>query len=87
MSTAPTTPLAVLDIAEVTRAVEEYVRVRRPDLLERTQSHGVMLSDNGHFRWSLHEERLNGMEVRETTRTLRREPQEPASLPVTAASA
>ncbi len=60
-------PVAVLDVAEVTRAVENYIAAKRPDLLQHIQAHGIRMTENGQFLWELHGERLNGIEVVEVT--------------------
>lgn len=59
--------MAVLDVLEVTRAIEDYVATRRPDLAHRLRAHGIRMTESGHFVWELHEERLNGIEVVEVT--------------------
>jgi hypothetical protein len=55
-------PMAVLDVVEVTRAVEEYIMARRPDLFAKIQAHGLRMTENGHFVWELHGARLSGVE-------------------------
>ncbi len=59
--------MAVLDVVEVTRAVEEYVMARRPDLYAKIKAHGLRMTENGHFVWELHAERLSGVERIEVT--------------------
>jgi hypothetical protein len=60
-------PMAILDVAEVTRAIEDYVAARRPDISHRLRAHGIKMTESGHFVWELHDERLNGIEVVEVT--------------------
>ena len=59
--------MAVLDVVEVTRAVEEYVMTHRPDLAAKIQAHGIRMTENGHFVWELHGARLSGVERVEAT--------------------
>lgn len=65
-STRPT-PLAVLDVVEVTRAVEEYIKARHPALAAKIEAHGLRMTESGHFVWELHGERLSGVELIEAT--------------------
>ena len=59
--------MATLSAVEVMRAVEQYVRTRDPDLYARIQSHGLRMTENGHFVWELHGARLSGVERVEAT--------------------
>ena len=54
--------MAILDVVEVTRAVEEYVKSRNPELFAKIQAHGLRMTENGHFVWELHGARLSGVE-------------------------
>lgn len=58
--TRPPTPVATLSVVQVTEAVEEYLRTKRPDLYAKTASHGIRMTQNGHFVWELHGVRLSG---------------------------
>lgn len=60
-------PIAVLDVVEVTRAVEEYLAVRHPHIANRVRSHGIRMTENGYFVWELHDEAIHGIEVVEAT--------------------
>lgn len=66
-STPRPTPVAVLGVVEVTKAVEEYVKSRRPDLYAQIQAHGIRMSESGQFVWELHGERRTGVERVEVT--------------------
>lgn len=71
MSKTPITsrpkPIAVLTVAEVARAVEDYLAARHPKLADRIRAHGIRVTETGHFVWELHTQHLNGLEVVEVT--------------------
>ena len=60
-------PIAILTIAEVTRAVEDYLLARNPKLADRVRSHGIRMHESGHLVWELHNEQINGIDVVEVT--------------------
>lgn len=61
MSSQLPTPLAFLDLAQVIEAVEAYVAIHRPDLVDEVQTHQIAVAENGTLVWTLHGgERVHG---------------------------